>query len=87
MAYNQHKIRNKLSDSTMSSILHVHDSVLPDPERCLSGELKLKVMQPRKLGERLKMNKHVGTRVCNLFGGERFHGEVDSVIFHDVHAQ
>ena len=87
MAYNQHKTRNSLNDSTMSSILHVHDSVLSDPERYLSGELKLKAMQPRKLVERLKMNKHIGTRVCDLFDGERFHGEVTEVIFHDVHTQ
>ena len=33
------------------------------------------------------MNKHIGTRVCDLFDGERFHGEVTEVIFHDVHAQ
>jgi len=33
------------------------------------------------------MNKHVGEVVCDVFDGERYHGEVTKVIYHDVHAQ
>ena len=87
MAYNQHKIRNRLADSTMSSLLHVNDAVLPDPQKCLSGTLRLKATVPRKLEDRLQMNKHIGLRVCDVFEGERYHGEVTDVIFHDIHAQ
>ena len=32
MAYNQNKIRSRLKDKTMTSILHLHDAVLPDPQ-------------------------------------------------------
>ena len=71
----------------MSSILYVHDIIFSDPERCLSGEMKLKVIQSRKLAERLKMNKPTDMCVCDLFDDERFHGEVTEVIFHDVHTQ
>ena len=39
MTYNQHKIRSRLADSTMTSILHVHDSILPDPEKCLTDSV------------------------------------------------
>ena len=87
MTYNQHKIRNRLADATMSSILHVHDAVLPDPEKCLSGEIQLKAMVPKNFEDRLHMSKRIGERVCDLFEGVRYHGEVTKVIFHDVHAQ
>ena len=33
------------------------------------------------------MNKRIGERVCDVFEGERFHGEVTEVRFHEVHAQ
>ena len=33
------------------------------------------------------MSKHIGTRVCQLFGEVRYHGEVTEVKFHDIHAQ
>ena len=71
----------------MSSILHVHDAILPHPEKCLTGTLRLKAMTPKSLEERMQMNKHVGERVCEIFEGERYHGEVVGVIFHDIHAQ
>ena len=87
MAYNQHKIRNRLADSTMSSILHVHDAVLPDPQKGLTGTMRLRAMVPRKLHDRLQMNKHIGVRVCEVFEGDRYHGEVTAVKFHDIHAQ
>ena len=87
MNYNQHKIRNRLASSTMSSILHVHDAVLPHPEQRLSGGLKLKITQPRNPKDRLQMHKRIGERVCDVFEGERYHGEVTQVIFHDIHAQ
>ena len=38
MAYNQHKIRSRLEDTTMSSILHVHDAVLPNPQKGLTDD-------------------------------------------------
>ena len=87
MNYNQHKIRNRLKDKTMSAILHVHDSVLPDPQKCLPSSIKLKVTVPLNLVDRLKMEKRIGTRVCDVFEGERWHGEVRKVEFHEVHAQ
>ena len=33
------------------------------------------------------MNKHIGERICTVFGGVRYYGEVTKVIFHDVHTQ
>jgi len=87
MAYNQHKTRSQLSDSTMSSILHVHDAVVPDPQKRLPSTLTLKVMQPTSIRDRMQMNKHIGTRVCQLFDDNLFHGEVVEVRFHDIHAQ
>ena len=88
MAYNQHKIRNRLTDETMSSILHVHDAVLQDPQNALTNSLNLKVCAPVTIRDKLTMNKNVGTVVCDVFDdGERYHGEVTEVIYHDVHAQ
>ena len=76
-----------MSDSKMTAILHLHDSVLPDPQQCLPSSRQLKVMIPRTLRDELSMSKHIGDRVCALFEGTRFHGEVTEVIFHDIHAQ
>ena len=87
MVYNQSKIRTRLSDSKMSSILHLHDSVLPDPQSVLPSVMELKVMIPRTLRDELTMSKHIGEKVCCVFEGTRFHGEVTEVIFHDIHAQ
>ena len=41
MEYNQNKTRNRLKDSKMSAILHVHDAVLPTPEKRLSLSLDM----------------------------------------------
>ena len=87
MGYNQNKIRSSLNDSTMSSILHVNDVVVADPQTSLTNELKLKIMAAPALNDKLRMNKNVGTRVCDIFNEERHHGEVTEVIYHDVHAQ
>ena len=87
MTYNQSKIRTRLKDTTMSSILHLHDAALPDPQKSLPSALTLKVMIPRSLHDKITMSKHIGDRVCVIFDGVRFHGEVTKVIFHDVHAQ
>ena len=87
MSYNQSKIRSRLTDSKMSSILHLHDSALPDPQRCLPSVMKLKAMIPRTLKDEMTMSKHIGDRVCAVFQGKRFHGEVTKVIFHDIHVQ
>ena len=73
MTYNQSKIRSRLCDSKMSSILHLHDSTLPDPQKCLPTALQLAVMIPRTLRDELTMSKHIGTRVCCIFEGERYH--------------
>ena len=71
-----------------SSILHLHDTALPDPQKSLpSSALTLKVMIPRSFHDKITMSKHIGDRVCVIFDGVRFHGEVTKVIFHDVHAQ
>ena len=87
MHYNQHKIRSSLKDETMSCILHVHDVVVPDPQRCSTDDIQLKVMTPRFLQDKLVMNKMLRERVCDVFDGTRFHGEVTQIIFHEVHAQ
>ena len=88
MLNDQIKIRTSLSDSRLSSILHLHDSSLPDPELCLPSSSVLKVMISRSLRDKLQMNSNVGQKVCCVFeDGKRYHGEVTKVIFHDVHAQ
>jgi len=87
MTYNQTKTRSHMTDSKMSSILHVHDSVLTDPQQVLPSAMKLKVMIPRTLRDELTMSKHIGEKVCCVFEGTRFRGEVTKVIFHDTHAQ
>ena len=87
MAYNQSKIRSSLADATMSSILHLHDATLPDPNFKLPSAMMLKVCVPRSLHDKLTMSKHIGDKVCALFDGVLFHGEVTEVIYHDVHAQ
>ena len=71
----------------MSAILHVHDALLPDPQKKLSPDITLKVMRPTSHRDKLQMSKHIGTRVCQLFDGVRHHGEVTELKFHDVHAQ
>lgn len=71
----------------MSAILHVHDSVLPDPQKCLPASIKLKVSVPNQFLDKIKMEKRIGTRVCDEFDEVRWHGEVRSVEFHEVHAQ
>ena len=80
-------MRSRLKDDTMSSILHVHDAVLPDPQKSLTDELTLKVTAPRCIRDKLTMNKNIGVVVCDVFDGDRYHGEVTEVIYHDVHAQ
>ena len=88
MVYNQSKIRSRLRDSRLSSILHLHDSALPDPQQCLPSAARLKVMCPRLLKDKLTMNKNLNLRVCCIFeDGNRYHGEVTRVIYHDIHAQ
>ena len=87
MEYNQSKIRSSLKDETMSAILHCHDAALADPEKRLTGDLQLKVTVPKSIRDSLVMHKQIGTRVCEVFEGERYHGEVTKIIFHDVHAQ
>ena len=87
MSYNQSKIRTRLDDRTMDAILHLHDAALPDPECCLPSALTLKVLIPRSLTDEMSMSKHIGTKVCSLFDGVRYHGEVTKVIYHDIHAQ
>ena len=87
MAYNQSKIRTRLADTTMSSILHLHDAALADPNFQLPDAMTLKAMIPRSLHDKLVMSKHIDERVCAFFDGVRFHGVVTKVVFHDVHAQ
>ena len=88
MVYNQSKIRSRLRDSRLSSILHLHDSALPNPQQSLPSATTLKVMCPRSLKDQLTMNKNVGRTVCCVFeDSNRYHGEVTKVIYHDIHAQ
>ena len=71
----------------MSAILHVHDTVLPNPQLPLKHELKLCAQVPFDRESHNKMNKWLGTRICEVFEGERHHGTVTEVIYHDLHAQ
>ena len=87
MAYNQSKIRSRLADTTMTSILHLHDAVLPDPQKCLPNSRVLKASVPRSCQDKLLMNKMLRTRVCEVFEGQRYHGEVTEIRFHEVYAQ
>ena len=87
MAYNQHKVRASLKDKTMSSILHIQDAVLPDPQERLRNSVCLKLMTPKSFKDKLHMDKKVGTVVCDVFDGNRFHGVVSKVIYHELHAQ
>ena len=87
MVYNQSKIRNRLADKKMTSILHLHDSALPDPLKCLPSTTVLKVMVPRSLRDKITMNKNVGQVVCCVFDDKRYRGEVTEVKFHEIHPQ
>ena len=71
----------------MTSILHVQDTDLDNPQSCLTGEIKFKIYSPHSLREKMRMEKTIGTVVCDVFNGERFQGEVRSVIFHEIHAE
>ena len=62
MTYNQSKIRTRLMDTTMSSILYLHDTVLSDPQKFLPSSLTLKVMIPHSLNDKMTMSK----QVCNF---------------------
>ena len=88
MSYNQYKIRSRLTDSRLSSILHLHDSAVSNPQQCLPSASFLKVMIPRSARDKLTMNKNVGQKVCQVFeDGHRYHGEVTKIIYHEIHAQ
>ena len=87
MNYTQSKIRSNLKDSTMTTILHVQDAALSDPQQPLSGRVKLKVFLPHSLCDRMKMEQNVGLKVCDCFEGVRFHGEVRQVKFHEIYSQ
>ena len=88
MTYNQSKIRTRFNDATMSSILHLHDTALSDPQKSLTpAPTLLKVVILCSLHDKMTMSKHIGEQVCIIFDGVRFHGEVTKVIFRDVHAQ
>ena len=87
MAYNQSRIRNSLADNTMSSILHMHDTVLPDPQQPLPKAIQLKVHAPRSELHKMRMEKQIGEVVCDIFDdGKRYHGKVTEVRFHEIHA-
>ena len=90
MEYNQSKVRSRMSASTMSSVLHVHDAHLPDPRNPLDGTICLKTCASSK-GEEEKARKWIGTKVCRIFdtpdGPRRFHGVVLRIEFHDIHGR
>ena len=87
MSYNQSKIRPNLKDKTMTSILHMHDAVLPDPQQPVPRSITLKVHASKSPTDKLVMNKMIGERVCEEFDGVRYHGSVTEILFHDVYAQ
>ena len=87
MAYNQGKLRPNLKDTTMTSILHMHDAVLPNPQQPLPRSITLKVHAPKSPTDKLLMDKMIGQRVCEEFEGVRYHGSVTEIRFHDVYAQ
>ena len=87
MDYNQSKIRSRLSDDMMSAVLHVHDTVVGDPQQPLSTNLKLKT-HVISMTEKQNMMKHVGTIVCKVFeDGQRYHGRIFNVDYHEVYAR
>lgn len=88
--HNQSKIRSSLQADAMSAILHVHDSVLPDPRQPLDGTLTLRLPPPVK--DRKEMEKHLRRPVCDVFENadgedQRFHGTVTALVEHEVHRQ
>ena len=46
-----------MKDDTMSVILHIHDTILPGPQKCLTDKLKLKILSPVTVRDKLRMNK------------------------------
>ena len=70
----------------MSSILHVHDTVVADPSDPLGAQMSLKTTTV-SMEEQSQMNKHIGKIVCKMWEGQRYHGRVVSVVYHDVYAR
>ena len=87
MDYNQSKIRSRLADDTMTAVLHVHDAVVADPMKPLETGMTLKTHVVSML-DKQKMMKHVGKVVCKLFeDGERYHGRIIGIDYHEVYAR
>ena len=94
MNYNQNKSRNRLLDETTTSILHVHDTVVPNPLLPLDGKISLRCNKDNNTVNKRKHTKNVGRKVCCIFEVEgrndghmeRFHGEVTSVEYDEEYA-
>ena len=56
MNYNQNKSRNRLLDETTTAILHVHDTVVPNPLLPLDGTFPLRC---NKDNDTLTKRKHM----------------------------
>ena len=86
MEYTQSKSRSRLGSDMMSSILHVHDATIADPNKPLRPLLELKTTTP-SMGDMVKMKKHINKVVCKVFNdGNRYHGRVVGVDFHEIYA-
>ena len=95
MNYNQIKGRNRLLDKTTTVILHVQDTVVPNPLRSLDGKISLRYNKDNTTVMKRSHTKHVGRKVCCMFEVEgrndghmeRFHGEVTSVKYDEDYAE
>ena len=95
MNYNQSKRRSRLLDTTTTSILHVHDTVVPSPLLPLDGKFPLRCNKDNNTVNKRKHTKNVGRKVCCMFEVEgrddgytrRYHGEVTSVEYDEEYAE
>ena len=95
MNYNQNKQRSGLLDTTTTSILHVHDTVVPNPLLPLDGKFPLRCNKDNNTVNKRKHTKNVGRKVCCMFEVEgrddgytrRYHGEVTSVEYDEEYAE
>ena len=95
MNYNQNKTRSRLLDKTTTAILHVHDTVVPNPLLPLDGKISLRCNRDNDTINKRKHTKHIGRKVCCMFEVEgredghmeRYHGQVVSVVYDEEYAE
>ena len=95
MNYNQNKSRNRLLDETTTAILHVHDTVVPNPLLPLDGTFPLRCNKDNDTLTKRKHMKNLGRVVCGMFVAdgrtdgltERFHGKVTKIEYDEDYAE